>query len=294
MQGKRKKIGLVLEGGASRTVYSCGVLDAFLENDIITDYVIGTSAGISYAVSYCSRQKGRNREITARFMNDGRYMGKRHLLNPKNRSYYNLDFVFGEIPNRHIPFDYAAFGEFPGEVLAAVTDVSTGAADYIEVGREDKSFMALRASCALPLLFQPIKIDGATYLDGGITDSIPFVKAFEDGCDKIIVLLTRPRGYVKTPEGMMGFIKKVYKKHPKLVEAMEERHVNYNRSIRLLEKLERHGRAYVIAPEDTHGIKRTERRPEILLPFHDEGYRDALGKTLEIKAFIAREREIKD
>ncbi len=280
------KLGLVLEGGASRTVYSCGVLDALLEEKIMADYVIGTSAGISYGVSYCSGQFGRNRDITEKYMNDKRYMGTSHLLRKDNKSYYNLNFVFGDIPNIHIPFDYNAYMAYNGNVIAAVTNIETGCAEYLELPRDDKNFIGLRASCALPLLFEPIEIDGKKYLDGGVSDSIPIKKALDDGCDKLIVVLTRPRGYVKTRESVMGLMKLKYRKYPELCRAIENRHIKYNKCIENLEQLERNGKAYVIRPSDTHEIKRTEKKPDILLPFYEEGLSDTRKLMPEIKEYI--------
>lgn len=265
------KLGLVLEGGASRTIFSCGILDALLEQNIMADYVIGTSAGISYGVSYCSGQMGRNLTITEKYMADKRYMGVKHLLDPKNKSYYNLDFVFGEIPQKLVPFDVKAFTEYKGSCIAVLTDIESGRAEYMELPREDMDFMGLRASCALPILFRPVEINGRKYMDGGLTDSIPFEKAIADGCDKVIVILTRPRGYVKKQEKTEPLIKAMYRKYPKLVENFENRPEAYNRSVKRLSELEKEGRAFVIAPPDTHNIHRTERRPEILVPYYKEG-----------------------
>lgn len=265
------KLGLVLEGGASRTIFSCGIMDAILEQNIMADYVIGTSAGISYGVTYCSKQIGRNLVITEKYMADKRYMGVRHLLNRRNKSYYNLDFVFGEIPQKLTPFDFKTFSEYKGSCIAVLTDIESGKAEYMEVPRDDSDFTALRASCALPILFSPVEINGRKYMDGGLADSIPFEKAIADGCDKVIVILTRPRGYVKKQEKISGLIKAMYRKYPKLIEDFEQRPQRYNKSIERLNQLESEGKALIIAPPDTHSIHRTERKPEILVPFYNEG-----------------------
>lgn len=280
------KLGLVLEGGASRTIYTCGILDALLENNIIADYVIGTSAGISYGVSYCSGQIERNLTITEKYMNDKRYMGFSHLLNRKNKSYYNLEFVFSTIPNELVPFDYKAFSEYKGNCIAAVTDINTGKAEYIEMPRDDKDFVSLQASCALPILFKPIEYNGKLYMDGGLTDSIPFEKAIADGCDKVIVVLTRERGYVKKQEKIGGLIKAFYHKYPRLIENFEKRPEMYNESIKKLEQLEKEGKVFVITPDNTHGIHRTEKRPEILVPYYKEGQIKGRAIIPDIKKYI--------
>lgn len=214
------KLGLILEGGASRAYFSSGVMDALLEENIIADYVIGTSAGIANAVSYASGQIGRNLSIAKDYLHDKRYMGFKHMLNPNNRSYYNLDFVFDSIPNIHLPFDYDAFNNFKGEVVAAVTNINTGKAEYLPVPRDDKKFNVLRASCALPLLFPIITINGQKYMDGGIFMPIPADEAIRSGCDKNIVILTRERGYRKSPEKSLELAAKLYRQYPKFVDVV--------------------------------------------------------------------------
>lgn len=278
------KIGLILEGGASRTYFSCGVLDALLDLNIYAEDMVGVSAGISFGVSYVSRQKGRNLEILQKYVSDKRYMGARHLLNRKNRSYYNLDFVFGEIPESLVPFDHQAFDGRSGSCIAVMTDVETGEPVYMEMA-PDKKFMALRASCALPLLFQPIEIDGRKYMDGGVSDSIPFQYALDHGCDKVIVLLTRPRDFVKTHESAEKLIRVACRKYPKLVEKVSTRPERYNKQVEQLRQLEAEGRAFVIAPPDTHGIGRTEKDPKILEPFYKEGYGFCMSIKDELRIF---------
>lgn len=282
------KLGLVLEGGASRTVFSCGVLDVLLENNIFTDYVIGTSAGIAYGVSYASKQIGRNRDVSVTFMHDKRYMGLKHFLNPKNRSYYNLDFVFSRIPNQEIPFDYKTFESFEGDVLATVTNIRTGRAEYLKVSATDTTFPALQASCALPLLFRPIPIGTEKYLDGGLSDPIPFEKAFEDGCDKVIVILTREAGYVKGKDRFTSIIRTTYRKYPELMASFLSRPENYNKSMKKLEEYEKQGKAMVIRPDSIAGLRRTEKRPEVLLGLYNQGLEVGRRHADELVKFAQR------
>ncbi len=281
------KLGLVLEGGASRTVFSCGVMDVLLENNIIADYVIGTSAGIAYGVSYASGQIGRNRDVSVRFMSDKRYMGIRHLLSPKNRSYYNLDFVFNQIPNKEILFDYDAFAKFGGDVLATVTNIETGKPEYLPVPSDDGNFTALQASCALPILFKPITIGKKRYLDGGLTDAIPFERAISDGCDKVIVILTREKGYIKGRDKAEKLVSLSYRKYPKLVTAFKLRPDNYNKQILKLAEYEKSGKALVIYPEDIQGIGRTEKKPEVLLSLYNQGVNVGNKRLGEILKFVS-------
>lgn len=190
------KLGVVMEGGASRTVFSCGVTDCLLEEEIMPDYLIGVSAGIAYGVSYLSRQKGRNRIIFEKYMSDKRYMGMKYLLDRNMKSYYNVPFVFGEIPNKLVPFDYEAFAAYPGEVEAVVTNIHNGQAEYLPVPRDDKN----------------------------------------------IVILTRPREYVKRPEQAFKVIAKLYKKYPKVVEALQNRADVYNQCTLELYQAEKEGK----------------------------------------------------
>lgn len=280
------KTGLVLEGGASRTIFTCGILDALLENDIYINYVAGASAGISYGVSYLSKQIGRNHKITENYMNDRRYMGASNLFKRNNRSYYGLDFVFGEIPSKLIPYDFEEYERSGENGFGAVTNIETGKTEYMRVKAADKKWTVLRASCALPLLFQPIKINGMYYMDGGITDSIPFEYALDSGLDKVIVVLTRPRGYKKSPEKLADLIKVTYPKYPHLAEAIRRRHLMYNRETEELAKLEKEGKALVLAPEKDYGISRLENDPKILLPFEKEGHDYALRNLERIRDFL--------
>ncbi len=194
------KTGIVLEGGAIRTIFSSGVCDALLTGGIMPDYVNGVSAGIAYGVSYVSRQIGRNLDIMVNYANDKRYMGTGNLLRRDNRAYFGLKFVYETIPNELIPFDFDAYNAFPGEVEAAVTNLDTGRAEYLPVGGADRSFTILQATCALPLLFPIFHIDGKPFLDGGASDAIPFERALEKGCDRVIVVLTRERDFRRQPE----------------------------------------------------------------------------------------------
>ena len=280
------KLGLVFEGGASRAYFSCGVMDALLEAGITGDYVIGTSAGIANAVSYVSRQKGRNLQIAQEFLHDKRYLGIRHLLNPNNRSYYNLNFVFDQIPNNLLPFDFDTFAQFPGDVVATVTNVRTGLPEYLKIAHDDRQMMALRASCALPLMFPIIKINGQGYMDGGITMPVPVDEALRAGCDKVIVVLTRERGYLKRPEKMMELAARVYRKYPAFTAALRARDTVYNENLRHLAELEASGQVFIIAPEAIQGIKRTEAHADILAALYEQGYQHVQKIKAELAAYL--------
>lgn len=285
-------LGLVLEGGAHRTVFSCGVLDALLDLGIRADYVIGTSAGITYGVSYVSGQKGRNREMLRRFVRKPAYMGLHHLLNPFNRSYYNLKYVFDTIPNSLLPYDYSAFQAFDGRAVAAVTNLLTGEAEYMDVPRDDTTWQVLRATCALPLLFQPIKINGCEYADGGVADSIPFEQAVKDGCDQLIVVLTRERTYRKKEEAMMKFAAdRFQKKYPAYASRLLNRHTEYNACVERLAGQEAEGKLFVIAPESTLGVGRTEKNVYALMSLYAEGYAMTMQQSPSLRHYLNQGKE---
>lgn len=281
-------LGITCEGGASRTVYSCGVLDRFLEADIMCDRFIGVSAGIAFGVSYISKQKGRNLSLASDFMPTSKYMGAHHLLRPSNRSYYNLDYAFHDIPCRLLPFDMKTFAEFKGSVEAVVTNVETGQAEYLECPRDDEDFMLLRASCALPMLFPMIEIGGKKYLDGGLADSIPYKHMIESGCDKNIVILTRPRGYIKKDEPLLKLIEKRYKKYPELVESVRTRAKRYNECIAELDELRRAGKVFVFSPKHTFGVNRTENDRRKLRRLYDYGYAHAEHEMQSLMRYLNR------
>ena len=157
--------GLVLEGGTFRPVFSCGVMDALLDNDIMFDYVIGVSAGITYAASYLSRQRERNINILRQYRGDKRYFGARNLLH--DHSIFGTDFVFDTIPNQLVPFDWDEFHKYQGKYLVGVTNAKTGKAEYLDGMRMDRPCTMLRATCAIPIYFPPVQMDGETYYDGG-------------------------------------------------------------------------------------------------------------------------------
>ena len=281
------KTGLVLEGGALRAVFSSGVCDALLEGGIMTDYVIGVSAGMAYGVSYVSRQPRRNLEVVTTYAPDRRYMGVANLLDKNNRSYFGLTFAYDTIPNELVPFDYDAFEAYPGQVEAVVTNLNTGKADYLTVPRRDRQAVVIQASCAMPLMFPIYEIGGQPYLDGGVADAIPWRRALDQGCDRVVVVLTRPRDYVRKPDKILSMVRRRYKQYPKFVEAMEHRAQVYNEDRAQLLELERQGKVLVIAPDSTLGVSRTERDPEKLRLLWAAGYQKMVERLEEIRAYLA-------
>ena len=280
------KTGLVLEGGALRTIFSSGVCDALLDKGLpLPDYTVGVSAGIAYGVSYLSRQSRRNLKLVTTYAGDRRYMGWRNMANPRNRSYFGLKFAYETIPNRLLPFDYDAFAAYPGTVEAVVTNLNTGEAEYLPVPRRDAHNLLLQASCAIPLLFPVIELDGQPYLDGGCADAIPWQHCFDVGCDRVVVILTRERDYRKDADGSARLLERQFRKYPKFLATMRGRAERYNASRDALFQLEAEGKVLVIAPEDTFGCGRTERDLEILRALWQSGYFAGTRRAEEIRSF---------
>ena len=280
------KTGMVLEGGAVRTIYSTGVCDALLTRSLMTDYVIGVSAGIAYGVSYVSRQPRRNLDIMVNYINDKRYMGLGNLLRRDNRAYFGLEFVYSTIPNQLVPFDYDTFAAYPGEVEAVVTNLDTGAAEYFPLDRRDDKFKLLQATCALPFLFPVFHIQGRPCMDGGAADAIPYERAFAKGCDRVIVVLTREREYVRRPEKLQPLIDLAYRKYPKFCDTMRRRADAYNEARQKLFRREREGRALVFTPTSTEGFHRTERDVDKIKALWKDGWDQGLARLDEAEAFL--------
>ena len=282
------KTGLVLEGGAFRTIFSCGVCDAFLDAGLpLPDYTVGVSAGIAYGVSYLSRQSRRNLKLLTTYANDKRYMGVGNFLDRRNRSYFGLKFSYETIPNELLPFDYETFAAYPGTVEAVVTNLNTGRAEYLEVPRRDEHFLLLQATCAIPLMFPVIHLDGQPYLDGGIADAIPWKHALEQGCDRLLVVLTHPRDYVRKSDPMQKLLHRTYRDYPNFLHVMEHRAHVYNENREELFRLERQGKVKVILPDSTMGVSRTERDPEKLRLLWAKGYQMAVDRMEELKDYFA-------
>lgn len=281
------KTGIVFEGGASRTAFTNGVIDELLRADVRVNYVIGTSAGIGNGLSFISRQIGRNLRISMQYVPDKRYMGKRYLFKKGNRSYYNLPFVFDEIPNHYCPLDYEAFSRFEGEIYACVTDMNTGRSDYLPVNAEDKQWRAVMASCSLPLLFQPVNIGGHLYMDGGVACPVPYARALRDGCDKLIVVLTRERGYVKSEhDALTDASAFLYRNYPKFAHRLLLRGRIYNAQRQRLYELEREGRVFLITPENTAHFRRNESNPAVIRELYLQGCRCAKAEMPALKRFL--------
>jgi len=240
--------GLILEGGTFRTVFTMGVLDALLENNILFPYAIGISAGAGYGISYQSLQKGRNAEIMRKYRNDKRYVGFGNFF--KCRCLFGLEFAFDEVPRHLVPYDIETARKNPAKFMVGVTNAHTGKTEYLDSDEMELDCMMIRATCAIPLMFPAIEINGNKYYDGGLSDPIPVKESIRNGHEKNLIVMTRPKGYKKENDKGAKLAKLLLKrKYPKLVEAISKRADLYNDTVEYCEQLEREGKAVILRPE---------------------------------------------
>lgn len=275
--------GIVLEGGTFRPIFSSGVMDALLSENILLPYCIGVSAGIADGVSYISRQPQRNLEIVQKYRNDKRYMSRSNYR--KERSLFGLDFIYNEIPNKLVPFDKETFFSYKGKCLVGVTNASTGEPEYKDAMEMDDRYTMLRATCALPMFFPAIEMEGENYYDGGISDPIPVRKALADGCEKLLVVLTQPRGFIKKlgKYDKMG-ARMLGRKYPKLKKAILSRPERYNQTVEFCHQLVAEGKAMVICPN--HKLNSFESDIQKLEMSYWHGFRMTKEKMKKIKKFL--------
>ncbi|MCM3631282.1 patatin family protein [Paenibacillus glycanilyticus] len=267
-------IGLILEGGGMRGVYTAGVLEYFSEHDVYFPYMIGVSAGACMGASYLSRQLGRNRTVNVEWVSDPRYISWTNLW--KKRQLFGMDFIFDEIPNKHVPFDYEAFADSPEEFVIGTTDCETGETVYYRKSEPDFDLLQLlRASSSLPFIAPIVEYNGRKLLDGGITDPIPLRKAESDGYKRNILILTRNEDYRKSAGRFGWLVQRAYRKYPKLVEMMLGRYRLYNETLDYITEQEKNGAVFVIRPQETLVVGRMERDPAKLDALYKQGYEDA-------------------
>lgn len=274
-----EKIGLVLEGGGLRGVYTSGVLDAFLDNDIKFPYVIGVSAGVCNAISYFSKQRGRNIKVNVEHCDDKEYFSIKNIL--KKGAMFNENMLFDKIPHNLYPFDYDTYTKEYTTLKAVVTDCETGKPIYYELNDLKNQYDIVKASSWLPFISKMVHYDGKKLLDGGVSDSIPIKKALEDGCKKCVVVLTRPKEYRKTANksGLVANI--VYRNYPNFAKAISTRYKKYNDTLDYIEKLEKQGKIVVIRPSETLDVARLEKDPQKLIKAYRLGYDDAVDQMIE-------------
>lgn len=274
-----ERSGLVLEGGGMRGVFTCGVLDSLMDRGIRFPYTVGVSAGACNGLSYMSGQRGRAKYSNIDLLEKHHYIGFKHLLLKGN--IMDFDLLFDEFPNRIIPYDYEAYARTEERFEMVTTDCLTGRACYFEEKRDPKRIIDIvKASSSLPFVCPKTLVDGRKMLDGGISDSIPVERARELGYDRLVVVLTRNRGYRKRDRS--SFVPPIYYlRYPALRKAIRLRNLIYNKHITHVEELEERGEILVIRPERPIEVDRMERDTSKLLALYEEGY--ALASQIDFR-----------
>lgn len=281
----RKETGLILEGGATRGIFTSGVLDYLMEQDFYFPYVIGVSAGSCNALGYVSRQIGRTRECILHQGDANPIEGVKRTI--RTKSLFNMDQLFDEFPNKVYPFDYETYFNSPIYCEMAATNCRTGQAEYLRETKDKARLMEIcRASSSLPVLSPMVSVDGQEYLDGGIADSIPILHSLKTGHKRNVLILTRNKGYRKKPvKKSKGVYMAAYLDYPKLYHSLIRRPVIYNKTISYIEKWEKEGKVFVIRPT-VETIARTERNEKKILDFYQHGYDTMKEQFEEMKGFL--------
>lgn len=280
-------IGLVLEGGGMRGVYTAGVLEYFAERDFYFPYTVGVSAGACMASSYLSKQRGRNREINTDWVKDPRYISWKNFW--KSGQLFGMDFIFDEIPNSLVPFDYRAFADSGEELVVGTTDIVTG--ETVFYRKSEPGFdlsKVLRASSSLPFIAPIVEYGGRKLLDGGISDPIPVRQAERDGYRRNVVILTRNDEYRKSRNRFSWIVRRVYGKFPEFVKIMLRRHDIYNGTVDYVREQEKNGACFVIRPTEPLKVGRMEKDPEKLDALYQQGYEDAKKLLPALRAWAEK------
>ena len=277
---------LILEGGGLRGVYTSGALRFFMDKGIFFPYVIGVSMGACNAANYVSRQPERNRIVCIRYVNDARYLSYARLF--IRGELFGMKFIFDTLPHSLVPFDFTTFMESDVKCITVVTDCETGEALYYEkkeLGEEDY-LKGLQASNSLPFISKPVHYNGLILMDGGLSDAVPIRKSIDDGNEKNVLILTRPKGYRKKRPRFLRFATLRYPRYKGLLRALATRHARYNETMDLIDGLEQQGRVFVIRPRFSLDAGRAERNKDKLYAAYDQGYSDASACSTGLIRFL--------
>lgn len=281
------KGALCLEGGSLRGLFTAGVLDAFLDSDLYIEYVNGVSAGSMNGMNYVSKQRGRSKRINLKYLHDKRYISFRNMFT--SRQIFNFDFLFGDISNKYDPFDWDAFNDKAQRYEAVATDVITGESAYFDKDSCSDIIAAVKASSSIPVMSKMIDVDGRKYLDGGISTSIAYNRAFELGYSKVVVVLTREEGYRKKPVNKVneGICKRYFKPLPKLVDKLMTVPKRYNEMQEEMDMLANEGRLLIIRPPKKVIVQRLEKSVAKLESLYKEGYEEGMKNIENVRKFLS-------
>ena len=275
-----KKATLVLEGGATRGIFTSGALDYLMERDLYFSDVIGVSAGSCNAVDYVSRQPGRTRDCMIPTDKEGKY-------------YYGIrdfDLIFDKYPKELLPFDFETYFNSEINCQIVTTNCLTGKAEYMTEDSDNDRLMKLcRASSSMPLLTPIVNIDNVPYLDGGLADSVPIRRAQQMENEKIVVILTKNQGYRKSvlSPTMQRVYKRAYKSYPNLIRTIFRRSFEYNKTMNYLDQLEKRGEIFILRPQ-VKPVSRLERNKETLHAFYEHGYKYTERKFDDLMEYLEK------
>jgi len=285
---------LVLEGGSLRGVFTAGVLDVLIEQEIELSYVNGVSAGSMSGMSYISKQSGRTIRVNLDYVRDKRFLSFRNMV--KNRSIFNFDFLFGELSDTLVPFDYDTFNNSRQIFEVVATRCKTGKPEYFEKSTSEDFISAVKASSSIPVLSSMISVNGKKYLDGGCSMPVAYQRAIDLGYEKVVVILTREKGYRKPL--LDKWTKKGYERYfgplPKLLKALQDVPERYNRMQEEIDQLEAEGRIFVIRPDKHVTVQRTEQDKRKLESLYEDGRRLAEANLDKLKRYLGIEEEGKE
>lgn len=284
-----KKATLVLEGGATRGIFTSGALDYLMERDLYFSDVIGVSAGSCNAVDYVSRQPGRTRDCMIPTDKEGKYYyGIRDFV--KEKSLMNMDLIFDKYPKELLPFDFETYFNSEINCQIVTTNCLTGKAEYMTEDSDNDRLMKLcRASSSMPLLTPIVNIDNVPYLDGGLADSVPTRRAQQMENEKIVVILTKNQGYRKSvlSPTMQRVYKRAYKSYPNLIRTIFRRSFEYNKTMNYLDQLEKRGEIFILRPQ-VKPVSRLERNKETLHAFYEHGYKYTERKFDDLMEYLEK------
>ena len=284
------KTALLMEGGAMRGMFTCGVMDVLMENGVTFDGAAGISAGAVFGCNFKSRQIGRPIRYNKQYAKDARYCSLRSLL--KTGDLYGADFCYRVLPDTLDPFDRKAFRENPMAFYVGATDLRTGKAVWHRCTDGEAEDMAwLRASASMPFVSRPVRVGGRLLLDGGIAEAVPVSCMREQGYDRNVLILTQPKGYRKKAAPPLFLARFALRKYPQTALALHTRPARYNRQMDEIDREERAGRILVIRPRAPLGIRRTERRPGELERGYRLGRQEGERRLDGIRAFLAGPRD---
>ena len=282
MEEKKNKTVFVLEGGAMRGLFSAGVLDVFMQNNIQTDAIYGVSAGALFGINFKSKQVGRAIRYNLRFAHEKNYMGLYSLITTGD--IMNKEFCFNKLVHELDKFDFETFDNSPIDFYAVVTNMETGKAEHIKIENARNDLEALRASGSMPFVSNLVEYNGAKYLDGAVSDPIPIQKALDEGYEKIVVVLTRTENYRKHKDYFPYDF--VYGKYPNFIKTAKNQYKGYNKTLDLIKKLENEGRIIVLRPSKNLKVARVEKNLDKLKAIYQLGVDDCTANLGKVKKYL--------